>query len=163
MLDGVFDGLWPAMAERPWLAAVAALLVVGGCVRTGRALIHGLRPIDSLRAFSPAEKRVILARAGHRCEHHHVLYGRCEQRDGLQADHVHPHSRGGWTNSQNGQALCARHNKSKSARVPWNWELRRLARRRENYFPSGAPPSVIRHRPRSSGGSRRQNLSRVDP
>ena len=52
----------------------------------------------------------------------------------------------GWSHDVvNGQALCRRHNKRKSARVPWQWELTRLARRRGGYFPQGVPTVVVRH------------------
>ena len=63
----------------------------------------------------------------------------------MQGDHVHPHSRGGATAVETGQALCRRHNKQKSARVPWQWELSRLAQRRESYFPVGTPTAVLRY------------------
>ncbi len=87
---------------------------------------------------------MVVNRSGHRCEHHPVVGGRCRATEDLQADHVHPHSRGGATAVENAQALCRRHNKRKSARVPWDWQLRRLAHRRAAYFPPGAPTAVVR-------------------
>ncbi|WP_208976779.1 HNH endonuclease signature motif containing protein [Geodermatophilus obscurus] len=70
---------------------------------------------------------------------------RCRATENLQADHVHPHSRGGSTTVASGQALCPRHNTRKANRVLWTWELDRLARRREAYFPSGVSTAVIRN------------------
>ncbi|HEX2072300.1 MAG TPA: HNH endonuclease [Geodermatophilus sp.] len=116
------------------LVAFAVLAALRDKLRVG-----GSR--DPIRRFSGAEKAEILARAGHRCEHH-GLSGRCSQREGLEADHAHPHSRGGWTSVDNGQALCRRHNKAKRARVPSNGELRRLAQRRTAYFPPGVPTTA---------------------
>jgi 5-methylcytosine-specific restriction endonuclease McrA len=113
-----------------------------------RDLVHSTSARDAVRTFSRADKIAILTRAGGRCEHHRWLGGRCDQTVGLEADHIHPHSRGGWTDLANGQALCRRHNKAKAARVPWGWELRRLSRRRASYFPPGLPIEVVRHRPR---------------
>jgi len=105
---------------------------------------------DPERRFSRAQKAETLRRAGGRCEHHHLLYGRCGEQVRLEADHVHPHSRGGWTDLANGQALCRRHNKTKWAKVPSNSELRRLARRRTSYFPPGVPAQVVRRAPKGS-------------
>ncbi len=114
---------------------------------------HGYRPQgpgqrDPVRRFSRAQKAEILRRAGHRCEHPHGISGRCPATTQLEADHVHPHSRGGWTAVENGQALCRRHNKQKRARVPSNGDLRLLARRRVGYFPQGVPTVVTRFAPR---------------
>src|SRR5215218_3957724 len=103
---------------------------------------------DPERRFSRAQKAETLRRAGGRCEHHHLLYGRCGEQVRLEADHVHPHSRGGWTDITNGQALCRRHNKAKWTRVPSNRELRQLARRRASYFPPGIPAQVTRRPPK---------------
>ncbi|MGY1741180.1 HNH endonuclease [Blastococcus sp. SYSU D01050] len=85
-----------------------------------------------------------MARAGHRCEHHAWLFGRCTATQRLEADHVHPHSRGGATSLTNGQVLCRTHNSRKANRIPWTWELERLARRRQSYFPAGM--STVVHR-----------------
>ncbi|MGY1728090.1 HNH endonuclease [Geodermatophilus sp. SYSU D01062] len=145
----VLRGVLASVLEKPWLVALLALMTVSAVVRLVRGVIHGLHPRDPVRRFSQADKRVILGRAGHRCEHHSLIDGRCRATEDLQADHVHPHSRGGATSIGNGQALCPRHNKQKSARVPWNWELRRLARRRGAYFPPGTPTAVVRHRARA--------------
>jgi hypothetical protein len=52
---------------------------------------------------------------------------------------------------ENGQVLCQRHNKRKSASVPWKWQLNRLARRRKAYFPSGVATTVARYGSGSTG------------
>ncbi len=129
----------------PWLVGLLVLLAIGKLVQLGRAILHGRHARDPRRTFSRAEKALLLERAGHRCEHQPWLLGRCRETEALQADHVHPHSRGGATDVANGQALCRRHNKRKAARVPWNWELDRLARRRQGYFPPGMPTAVARY------------------
>jgi CRISPR/Cas system Type II protein with McrA/HNH and RuvC-like nuclease domain len=62
---------------------------------------------------------MILSRAGGRCEYHGWLLGPCRVTEGLDADHVHPHSRVGWAHISNGQALSKRHNRQKRATVPF--------------------------------------------
>ena len=121
-------------------------VAVNAVVRTVRGLVHGGHGRDPQRTFVGADRAVVFARAGNRCEQHSWVFGRCRETERLQADHVHPHSRGGATAIENGQALCARHNERKAARVPWSWELARLARRREAYFPPDMDPAVVRHR-----------------
>ncbi|MFC4694036.1 HNH endonuclease [Geodermatophilus arenarius] len=145
VLGGLLDGLVRQLAAEPWLGVLVVLLLVHAAIRRIPSLVHGRRQRDPQRCFLREDKRVILGRAGHRCEHHSLLGGRCRATEDLQADHVHPHSRGGATRVENGQALCPRHNGRKAARVPWTWELRRLERRREAYFPSGIPTGVLRH------------------
>jgi len=87
----------------PWLAGLlVVLLAIGKLVQLGRALVHGGHGRDPRRTFSRAQKAVLLGRAGHRCEHHTWLLGRCRETEALQADHVHPHSRGGATDVANG-------------------------------------------------------------
>ena len=149
VFDPLIEALQYVLAEAPWLAVVIALLVVLGLVRAVRAVIHGRHRRDAQRRFSSSQRALILSRAGHRCERRSWLYGRCTETDALQADHVHPHSRGGATTVENGQALCRRHNKQKAARVPWNWELARLARQRQAYFPTGMETVVVR-RPKTA-------------
>lgn len=142
----VLVDVWHGLRAQPWIGALVTVVVARVCLRVVREAVHGGNPRDPIRTFSRADKLVLLARAGGRCEQHSPLVGRCERTVGLEAD-VHPHSRGGWTALANGQALCRRHNKAKAARVPWAWELNRLARRRQTYFPPGTPPGVIRHCP----------------
>ena len=147
--DIVGEVLQSVLAEvlsTPWLVGPLVLLAIGKVVRLGRGVVHGRHTRDPRRRFSSWERAAILARAGSRCEAHSSLFGRCRETEGLQADHVHPHSRGGSTSVENGQVLCARHNKRKADRVPWNWELARLERRRQAYVPPGAAAAVVRHR-----------------
>jgi len=146
--DAVLRVVWVQLQAHPWLGALVAVLVTRACVRAARDFVHSVHPRDAVRTFPRADKIAILSRARGRCEHHSWLAGRCDETVGLEADQVHPHSRGGWTALANGQALCRRHNKAKAARVPWGWELDRLSRRRASYFPCGASTEVVRHRPR---------------
>jgi hypothetical protein len=134
--------------SQPLLVVLIGIAAVAWAVRAVRTVAHAMHPVDPIRSFGRGDKAILLARAGHRCEHHHPLYGRCPETDRLQADHVHPHSLGGSTAVENGQALCPRHNRFKGARIPWNWELRRLERRRAGYFPPGMSGLVVRRRPR---------------
>lgn len=149
VLSGVAHGAWSAMERSPWLGVVLAVLIVSGVVRFGRNIIHSGHPKDPVRRFSQADRRVIFTRGGNRCEDHFPPFGRCRTTSGLEADHVHPHSRGGATSVSKGQALCQRHDREKSARVPWNRQLNNLAKRRATYFTSHDDPVVVRHRPRS--------------
>ena len=142
----LFRAVLGDLLSSPWLVGFFALMALNAMVRTVRAVVHGRHSKDPQRRFSGFDRAEIFARAGNRCEQHSWLFGRCGESEGLQADHIHPHSRGGATAVENGQALCRRHNKQKSARVPLNWELARLARRRGAYFPPGMPRAVVRHR-----------------
>ena len=126
-LSQVTASAWDALSSSPWLAAVFVFIVLRAVTRTVRSVIHGGHRKDPVRLFSGAVRAEIFARAGHRCEQHSWLFGRCRETRRLQADHVHPHSRGGATAVQNGQALCGRHNSRKAADVPYNWQLARLA------------------------------------
>ncbi|MEG3615206.1 HNH endonuclease [Isoptericola haloaureus] len=97
---------------------------------------------DPVRRFSASQRRAIFDRAGSRCEHKPLLGPRCAEVP-THGDHVYPWSRGGATVLSNAQALCARHNRRKGARVPGAWYLRRLQRRRRDYFPPGEDPEVV--------------------
>jgi hypothetical protein len=157
-LGELLAGVWAAVLSTPWLGALLAVIVIGRIIRFARGILHGGHQRDPRRTFSRAEKAELLERAGHRCEHHSWLLGRCRETEALQADHVHPHSQGGATILPNGQALCGRHNRRKAAQVPWNRELARLERRRQACFPPGAAAAVVRHRPsvrRMTGDARR--------
>lgn len=98
------------------------------------------------------KRAVIISRAGGRCEFHGLIGGRCRQTESLHADHVHPRSRGGSSSVSNAQALCSRHNKQKAARIPYQWELRRLekpqAGRSREYRggPANARPGQVARR-----------------
>lgn len=142
----LFHGVLGELFSSPWVVGLFALIALNAGIKTIRTIIHGHHVPDPQRKFSGAQRAVIFVRAGNRCEHHSWLLGRCEESGGLQADHIHPHSRGGATALENGQVLCRRLNKRKAARVPWDWELARLARRRDRYFPADTPRAVVRHR-----------------
>jgi hypothetical protein len=118
--DAVLRDVWEGLWAHPWLGALVALIVARTCVRAVRDFIHSVHARDAVRTFSWADKIAILARAGGRCEQHNWLGERCDETVGLEADHLHPHSRGGWAALANGQAPCRRHNKAKAARVPWD-------------------------------------------
>lgn len=151
LLGDIVHGFSAAIAQLPWwIDALFAVAVLTAVVRFVRGIIHGGHPKDAVRRFNHADRHVIFVRAGNRCEHYIPLLGRCRTTTDLEADHVHPHSRGGWTSISNGQALCRRHNREKSARVPWNWQLNNLAKRRASYFVAGHDPVVVRHRPTRS-------------
>ena len=149
LLHGIWTGIMSTVAHDPWIVPVVVLIITASVMRAVRTAIHS-GPRDPVRRFSRADKAVLLARAGNRCEHHGRLVGRCRMVDRLEADHVHPWSRGGWTHVTNGQILCRAHNRDKRAAIPWDRSLRRLAERRAGYFPAGADPVVVRRRPRSA-------------
>jgi 5-methylcytosine-specific restriction endonuclease McrA len=149
VVHGMWAGITSAAAHAPWVVPVFVVFVVMALVNAVRTAIHsGSR--DPVRRFSRPDKAVLLARAGNRCEHHGWLSGRCRTVERLEADHVHPWSRGGWTHVSNGQILCRAHNRDKRAAIPWDRQLRRLAERRGAYYPAGADPIVVRRRPRGS-------------
>ncbi|MGI8306967.1 HNH endonuclease [Saccharopolyspora hattusasensis] len=104
------------------VAALGSLLLVAGLVRR--------RWRDPRRLFTWEQKKTLLARAGHRCEHKPLLWSRCKATSELEADHVVPWSRGGPTQLWNGSVLCRRHNRRKSNRIPTAFYRWRLAQRR---------------------------------
>ena len=72
---------------------------------------QGLLPKDSRRAFTDDERIVIWRQANEICQ-------RCQKKitlNEMEADHIIPHSRGGQTTINNGQALCRQCNASKGA------------------------------------------------
>lgn len=146
IFGSVGHGMWSAATSSPWAGAVFSFLVLSVMVRLYRAIRWA--PIanaglDPLRRFKGVDRAAILTRAGARCERH-SLFGRCKETEKLHADHVHPHSKGGSTTVANGQVLCSRHNKQKAARIPFNWELRRLEKHRASYVPAGGSGAVVR-------------------
>lgn len=151
----LWHGFASAVSSSPWLGVLLALGLLGAVVQFVRSVIHS-GPRDPVRRFTRGDKAVIVRRAGGQCEHHGWSFGRCRATDNLEADHVHPHSRGGWTNISNGQALCKRHNRLKRASVPYWWQLRGLAKRRVRYFPAGESGAVIRRAMGSRATSRRR-------
>lgn len=142
------QGFWQAAsASSPLVGLVLILLALMVVVRVYRAfrwIPLTAAPRDPMRRYSGADRAAVLFRAGGRCEHDGWLGGRCRVSDHLQADHVHPYSRGGSTTVGNGQALCAVHNKQKAAKIPYNWELRRLEGLRAAYSPPGIGLAVVR-------------------
>lgn len=147
ILGSIGHGLWSAATSSPWAGVVFCFLILSVMLRIYRAIRWA--PIanaglDPLRRFKGADRVAILSRAGARCERRTLLLGRCQETEKLHADHVHPHSKGGSTTVANGQALCSRHNKQKAARIPFNWELRRLEKQRAAYLPAGYSGAVVR-------------------
>ena len=154
--QSTWHALWVALTVSAWLDALLFAVVATVLIHTIRRMVHGGRPRDPECRFHPADRALIVSRAGNRCEHHSIIGVRCEQTRGVQADHVHPHSRGGWTSVHNGQALCVRHSVMRSAAVPWWWQLRRLAKRRAAYFPTSEDTAVTRRSPQVTGPVHRQ-------
>jgi hypothetical protein len=84
--------------------------------------------LDPVRFFSDDDRETIFTRAGGRCQwpgcgvpvHYEwqCPLGGCDF--DYQADHKHPHSKGGRTVLTNGQCLCRRHNLVKSDDVPYS-------------------------------------------
>jgi Restriction endonuclease len=154
IFGSVLHGLWHGVTASPVTVVMFGFVAAILLTEFVRNVIWFGTPNDALRLFSSADKRRILARAGYRCEHHGWITGRCRETEKLQADHVHPHSRGGQTAIANGQALCARHNRAKSARIPFNFQLRALEKRRAGYFPPDEPALVARRQRRQVARAR---------
>ncbi len=147
VFSSIGHGLWLAATSSPLAMLMLALLALMITVHIYRVLRWA--PLtaagrDPMRRYTGADRAAVLFRARGRCERDGVLSGRCTQTEHLQADHIHPHSKGGTTTVANGQALCSRHNKQKAARIPFNWELKRLERRRAAYSPAGISLTVVR-------------------
>jgi len=138
---------WSIVSSSPWLLVPFGLgvsVIVTRLYQRIRWAHLSLRGRDPVRTFPQGARALIKSRAGDRCEHEYLYVVRCPERGKLQADHIHPHSRGGSTSLANAQALCPRHNRLKGARIPFTWELRRLAVARRGYFPAGMETSVVR-------------------
>jgi hypothetical protein len=162
IFNSISQGLWQAAtSSRPamFMSALLIMMIAAHIYRTLRWAPLTAAGRDPLRRYTGADRAAVLFRAGKRCERDGLLSGRCTETEQLQADHIHPHSKGGTTTVANGQALCSRHNKQKAARIPFNWELRRLERRRAGYSPAGISLTVIRRSRREpatpSGSARR--------
>ena len=126
--------------------------------RQVHATVAGLMLVMLLAALDQtivgtAMPRIVAELGG--LEHYAWPFGRCRETEALEADHVHPHSRGGQTSIANGQALCKRHNRTKRARVPFTRSLNALARRRALYFAPGHDPVVVRYPARERNARRR--------
>jgi hypothetical protein len=157
IFGSVAHGLWLAATASPWTGAVFGLLVVMVMARVYRSIRWASianAGLDPLRRFSHLDRAAVMSRAGGRCERHGLLFGRCKVTERLHADHIHPHSKGGSTTVANGQVLCSQHNKQKAAKIPFNWELRRLEKQRASYFPADTSGAVVRRASRKATGSR---------
>ncbi|MDT4922984.1 MAG: hypothetical protein QOG01_697 [Pseudonocardiales bacterium] len=155
VLDPLWHGLWTGVTSSPWTVLGFAVFVFLVGIQFVHSVAHPKTNRDPIRRFSRTDKAVILRRAGGRCEHHGWITRRCSRTEQLEADHVHPHSRGGQTAIANGQALCRVHNRLKRATIPFNWQLRGLAKRRALYFPLAEDPVIVRHRPHPKRPTRR--------
>lgn len=134
----LIDGLRPFL---PWLVLLVAILVVLRFPLPGRGPGPFTRR-DPWRTFKYDARRTVLARAGNRCEGTLLLaWVRCRD-TAEEADHIYPWSKGGATVVSNGQALCRRHNRSKSNLTPPWWYVLTLERRRRKYFSNGADVRV---------------------
>lgn len=125
------------------ISTVAMILTVATIVGGVRKMVNHFRKVqvDPRRFFSQSDRAAGFARAGGRCEMNGFLGLRC--RSGAEhGDHHYPHSRGGATTLDNFVAACAHHNLAKSDKVPSKMATRRMERRRQRYFPEGAPVSV---------------------
>lgn len=142
-LHGFWNGLTTVADQHRWIPVIVGLMIGIALVRSARLAIHS-GPRDPVRRFTRTEKAMLLGRAGHQCEHHGWPVGRCTSTEQLEADHVHPWSRGGWTHVSNGQILCRAHNRAKSAAVPFDRSLRRISERRTTYYPQGVNGSIVR-------------------
>jgi hypothetical protein len=141
------QGFWLAATSSPLAGLMLVLLAAMVVVRVYRAfrwMPLTAAPRDRMRRYAGADRAAVIYRAGARCEHDGLLGGRCNVTEKLQADHIHPYSKGGSTTVGNGQALCSVHNKRKAARIPFNWELRRLEKHRATYSPAGISLTVVR-------------------
>lgn len=125
----------------PVVTPVGVTLAFLCCPMPGRGP-RMLQGRDPWRGFRFATRRVVMERAGGRCEGAlFFAWGRCRAA-ATDVDHVYPWSRGGPTVVGNGQALCRDHNRRKSnVRPPW-WYVRALERRRTGYVPGGAEARV---------------------
>lgn len=130
--------------RRMLLVLLAVIVLAGLVARSGGP--GGTVQKDGQRLFTADQCRRIHERAGNQCEHKPLLGMRCSAA-GTQADHIYPHARGGATSIANGQSLCARHNRAKSARVPSPLYIWRLEHRRRSYFPPGERTKVNWHQP----------------
>jgi hypothetical protein len=152
--------MWVTATSSPWIALFLALCLLMAMVGLVHAIAHPGDQNDPVRRFSREDKRILMAWAGGRCERHGWLTGRCRQTEKLEADHIHPHSRGGQTSIVNGQVLCRSHNRAKRASIPFNWQIKAIERRRADYYPAGVPLAVVRHAARTTAkGSRRGTIA----
>lgn len=139
------------------IAVLGSLLLAAGLGRRRRWR-------DPHRLFTREQKLVLLARAGHRCEHKPPFWRRCPTMRRLEADHIVPWSRGGPTQLWNGAVLCHKHNRRKSNRLPTTLYRWRLERRRKKHalrtaFPTTKEHSPCTTRPPTPNASKRSSSS----
>ncbi|WP_382335733.1 HNH endonuclease [Leucobacter soli] len=145
ILDDVFaevsDQFWAFLAPNLWwLILLLLVLVILAFPILGRGPNSTKR--DPWRGFRFAAKETVMLRAGGRCEApRFFVWGRCST-VAAEVDHVIPWSKGGPTVISNGQALCASHNRLKSAIFPPWWYVHGLERRRNRYAPKGSKVRV---------------------
>ena len=150
LIGGMGDGIRPFA---PLLIGLVIVCFALACPLPGRG--PGSQSRDPWRGFRFEARRVVLGRAGERCEGSIFLtWGRCRGA-AEEADHIYPWSKGGATVVSNGQALCRRHNSSKSNRTPPWWYVLSLERRRRTYFPAGDDVRVAASRGDADRAARR--------
>lgn len=138
--------------------AVRAVFILATTYAIVRYLTDAVRrflPRDPVRLFTAEQKRYLMAQAGARCEHRPLLWFRCFRNTRLQADHIMPWSRGGRTTIENGQMLCATHNRRKTNRIPSPLYRARIRLRRSYGAISStrhAPTLTLTGRARRTGG-----------
>jgi hypothetical protein len=133
LFAGFVVGFGPVL---PQFLSIVVVVFVLKCPMPGRGP-RLAQDRDPWRRFKYETRRLVMSRAGDRCEGAVFLaWGRCSE-PATQADHIYPWSGCGPTSPSNGQALCAGHNRHKgSMKPPW-WYLLSLERRRRTYFPPG--------------------------
>jgi hypothetical protein len=132
MINAIWRTLQPLL---PILIALALVVFVVASPLPGRGPRSSKR--HEWRSFKFENRKAVMDRAGERCEAAFFLvWGRCSNA-ATEADDVYPWSKGGPTTPGNGQALCQRHNRSKSNVTPPWWYVLGLERRRASYFPAG--------------------------
>lgn len=136
---GMFYGI--VAPYLPWFALVLGLVAVFRLPLPRRGPGMFTRR-DPWRGFRFQARQSVLTRAGNRCEEPLFLaWVRCRA-SAREIDHVYPWSKGGATVVSNGQALCTRHNRTKSSRAPAWWYVLSLEHRRREYYPPGVSPIV---------------------
>jgi hypothetical protein len=114
LLHAFGEAFTSLLTSSPLVAVVVVIAVLVAVTGFVRHVIHGGHSRDPIRRFTRQDKTTLLALAWHRCEHHYPLHGRCKTTDRLEADHIHPWSRGGQTAIANGQS-CATSTTRRSA------------------------------------------------
>lgn len=138
IITAFLTGLMPVLPQL-CLAMLAVLVLTRPIPGRGPRFFQ---PRDPMRLFKGELRRVVMARAGGRCEGSAFLaWGRCRDK-ATEADHVYPYSRNGPTTLANGQALCRGHNRHKAAMTPPWWYLLSLEHRRRSYFAPGTDVRV---------------------